>query len=205
MTGVVGILLAAGSAQRFAGNKLLAALPDGVPVGVAAARALVAGVPEAIAVVRPGDRALADALAGAGLRVVENPLAGLGMGGSLAAGVRASADAAGWLVALADMPWVRADTVRGLADALRDGASMVAPQHAGRRGHPVGFAACWGGQLQALHGDQGARGLITDHPGALVLQPTDDPGVLGDVDRPADLQKDDPRKANQRGAGGEAG
>ncbi|MCE7877990.1 MAG: nucleotidyltransferase family protein, partial [Betaproteobacteria bacterium PRO3] len=66
----VGILLAAGSARRFGGDKLLALLPDGTPVGVASARTLVAVLPRTVAVVRSGDDALADALADAGATIV---------------------------------------------------------------------------------------------------------------------------------------
>ena len=40
-----GLLLAAGSARRFGGGKLLAKLPDGCPVGVAACRTLLAALP----------------------------------------------------------------------------------------------------------------------------------------------------------------
>jgi len=184
---VVGVLLAAGAARRYGAPKLLQLLPGGTPVGVAAARPLQAAMARVIAVVRPGDRGLHAALAAVGVEVVENPRADEGMGTSLAAGIAASADAGGWLVALADMPWVQPATVRVLVDRLRGGASMVAPVHAGRRGHPVGFAARWAPALQALRGDQGARGLIVAHPRELVAVTTDDPGVLADIDHPGDL------------------
>jgi len=187
MSDIVGVLLAAGAAQRFGAPKLLQPLPDGTPVGVAAARALRAAMARVIAVVRPGDVALHEALVAVGVEVVENPRAEEGMGTSLAAAVRATADAAGWLVALADMPWVAPATVQALADRLRAGASIVAPVCGGRRGHPVGFAAHWGGALQSLRGDEGARGLIAAQAGKLVLVATGDAGVLADVDHPGDL------------------
>jgi len=184
---IVGVLLAAGAARRFGSPKLLQPLPDGTPVGVAAARPLRATMAHVIAVVRPGDRALREALAAVGVEVVENPLADVGIGTSLAAGIGATANAGGWLVALADMPWVAPATVQALADRLRAGASMVAPLHGGRRGHPVGFAGRWGGALQALGGDEGARDLLAAHAAELVLLATGDAGVLADVDHPGDL------------------
>lgn len=190
MRDVVGILLAAGTAQRFGTPKLLHPLPGDVPVGIAAARALIQAVPDAVAVVRPGDDALIEAFSAIGLKIVENPSADAGMGTSLAAGVRATPEAGGWLIALADMPWIRPATIRLLADRLRSGASMVAPLYAGRRGHPVGFAPRWGGQLRSLCGDEGARGLIADHAGELELQTTVDAGVLEDIDHPGDLTRD---------------
>ena len=40
MTKVVGILLAAGKSSRFGANKILASLPDSVPIGVRSAETL---------------------------------------------------------------------------------------------------------------------------------------------------------------------
>jgi molybdenum cofactor cytidylyltransferase len=209
---VAGILLAAGAGRRFHGHKLLHPLADGEPVGVAAGRNLIAAVPDCVAVVRAGDLALASALGALGLRIHPHPGADGGMGTSIAAGVSATPGAGGWLIALGDMPWVRPETIRALADALRAGVSLVAPIHAGRRGHPVGFAAAWGERLQALNGNHGARNLIAAHAERLVLLPTADPGVLRDVDGPADLERydqghqaADPVERRRGGAGHNAG
>uniref|UniRef100_UPI001963B332 NTP transferase domain-containing protein n=1 Tax=Burkholderia sp. LMG 13014 TaxID=2709306 RepID=UPI001963B332 len=58
-----GVLLAGGLGQRFdpsgLQSKLLALLPDGTPVAVAAARHLAAVTADVIAVVRPGAEKLA--------------------------------------------------------------------------------------------------------------------------------------------------
>jgi molybdenum cofactor cytidylyltransferase len=186
---VAGILLAAGEASRFGAQKLLHPLADGTPLGVAAARNLVRVIPNSVAVIRPGDHDLSAALSATGLRIVENPFADQGLGSSLAAGVRATAPAAGWLIALADMPWVDAATIRRLADGLRDGAAMIAPSYRGTRGHPVGFSARWETQLRQLAGDTGARGLIVAHPEALSIEITDDAGTVMDVDHPQDLDR----------------
>ena len=187
MTEVVGILLAAGSAKRFGAPKLMHPLDDGTPIGVAAARSLIQAVPNSIAVVRPDDHRLIEAFSALGLKIVENPLADEGMGTSLAAGVSAAANANGWLTSLADMPWIRPETIHMLADRLQNGASMVAPVYGGRRGHPVGFAHRWGENLRTLSGDEGARSLISEHADDLVLQTTMDAGVLADIDHPSDL------------------
>ena len=183
---IVAILLAAGRGERFGGDKLLAPLGD-VTVGVAALRSLQAAVPEAVAVVRPDDAALAAALAKEGARVVRTARAHEGMGASLAAGVAAAADADGWLVALADMPWIAPATHARVAGGLRDGAQIVAPYYNNRRGHPVGFAAALRGELLALGGDEGARRVLQAHGDAVTRIDVGDAGVLRDVDRPGDL------------------
>ena len=154
---------------------------------MAACRNLVAAIPEVIAVVRPGDAALAAALAGTGARVVECGNAADGMGASLACGVRASSAAAGWIVALADMPWIRPDTIAQIAHAVRSGAALAAPFYAGGRGHPVGFGRVWQAELAALRADEGARSVVTAHRDALLRIDVDDPGVLRDVDTLQDL------------------
>ncbi|MES9944576.1 MAG: nucleotidyltransferase family protein [Candidatus Thiodiazotropha sp.] len=187
MTEIQGILLAAGSGQRFGRHKLLHPLPDGESMGIASARNLVAALTNTLAVIRPGDQRLAASLEALGLRVVENSQAGQGMGRSLAMGVGASADAQGWVVALADMPWIKPETIGAVAQALSQGARLAAPVYQGRRGHPVGFGRRWGDRLQALQGDHGARHLLQAHPDELVLLPTDDPGILLDIDHQDDL------------------
>ena len=184
---VVGVLLAAGRSERYGGDKLLAPLADGTPMGVAACRTLVAALPVTIAVVRPHDVALAARLRDAGAEVIECADAALGMGRSLAAAVARRRNADAWIVALADMPWVRSTTIAALVAALDAGASIAAPVHRGRRGNPVGFAARWGDALCALEGDRGARDVVAAAGAALTTIDVDDEGVIRDVDLPGDL------------------
>ncbi len=191
---IAGVLLAGGRGERFGGGKLLAPVQSaqddvaaGTPVGVAACRHLAAALPEIIAVVRPGDPALAAALAAAGARVLVCERASEGMGASLACAVAATADADGWVVALADMPWVRPATIAAVAAALAAGADIVAPRYDGQRGHPVGFAHGHGAALAALAGDEGARSVVAAHAAGVRVIDVDDPGVLRDVDRASDL------------------
>jgi len=189
MTGISGILLAAGSARRFGAPKLLQPLHDGLPVAAVAAQTLTQVLPDTWAVVKPGDHALIEVFTALGLHIIENPRADEGMGTSLAAGVNASVNSItdGWLITLADMPWIQASTISALASRLENGASIVAPLHQGRRGHPVGFASHWFHSLSELHGDKGARNLIAQNPDAVDLLTTADAGVLRDIDYPDDL------------------
>ena len=184
---LVGILLAAGSASRFGADKLAATLPDGTPVGVAALRNLAAAVDSVIAVVRGGDSATAKAFAANGARVSVCPWASDGMGASLAWGVRAAAVAAGWIVALADMPWIAPATIAQVATTIREGALLTAPRFEGSRGHPVGVSQRYFGELVALSGDEGARRLLAAHANSIRWVDADDAGVLRDIDTPADL------------------
>lgn len=195
---VSGILLAAGAGTRFGGPKLLRPLPDGTPLALAALRALASALPRVVAVVRPGDDKLAQFLAAEGAIVTVCRDAHLGMGTSLAWGVGMSAvlaqagstaQASGWVVALADMPFVRPQTVAAVVRLLGSGAALAAPVYRGVRGHPVGFSARFYQELVALSGDQGARALLAANEQALALVDCDDPGVLFDIDKPEDWER----------------
>jgi molybdenum cofactor cytidylyltransferase len=187
-----GVLLAAGYSTRFGSNKLLHPLPAGfpdagVPIALAAARHIVEALPDSVAVIRPRAQKLGKMLRDAGCNTVVCKNAAEGMGVSLAEGVRAAADAHGWVVALADMPYLRPDTIRTIAKALSEGAAIAAPVYRGERGHPVGFARRFLDDLAALRGDAGAREILSQHPDWITLYDVDDPGVLRDIDKPSDL------------------
>lgn len=184
---IVGILLAGGAGSRFGGAKLLHPLEDGVAIAAHAARNLLAVLPEVIAVVRWGDFPLYEMLEEEGCRVSMSRDALRGMGASLAHAVGEARTADGWVVALADMPRVSPDSVRGVMNALEHGATIAAPRYEGRRGHPVGFAAALREELLALDGDTGARSILERHAGEVELIECPDPGVLFDIDRKSDL------------------
>ncbi len=188
---IVGILLAAGFGRRFGADKRLVEI-DGLPLAVQSARKLQAACGRAIVVLRPEDDRLAAHPGLVGCTVVRCTDAGLGMGHSLAAGVAASADAAGWLIALADMPAIEPGSYRAVISALQAGASLAQPSHQGRPGHPVGFAATWRDALLVLSGDVGARELVRSAGAGRVLCPVGDPGIHDDIDLPGDLARPRP-------------
>lgn len=116
----------------------------------------------------------------------------LGMGDSIAAAVRATADAPGWLVLPGDLPLVLPETLRAIAAALTEPDCAVAmPVHQGERGHPVGFAAdCLQGLL-ALTGEHGAASVVRQQAqqGRVRSVAVDDAGTVTDVDTVQDLER----------------
>ncbi|RZL96927.1 MAG: nucleotidyltransferase family protein [Variovorax sp.] len=122
-----------------------------------------------------------------------------GMGDSIAAAVRATAGAAGWLVLPADLPLVRPETLRRVALILREASSMpqvpvpaghaVQPLHSGRRGHPVAFSAACRDDLLRLSGEFGAAPVLQRlrAAGCVVELDVDDIGIVTDIDTLADL------------------
>ena len=185
---VVAILLAAGSAKRFGSDKLLHALPHEVPIAIQAARNLAAVVgKDVLVVLRPEAKALSALFLKEGCRAVVCDNAAEGMGASLACGVRAAGAADAFLVALADMPFIRASTIEAVRDALASGATLAAPYFRARRGHPVGIAGIFRAELESLGGDEGAKTLLARHQDKMTKIPVGDPGAIRDIDTPGDL------------------
>src|SRR6185312_1308782 len=109
-----------------------------------------------------------------------------GMGDSIAAAVRATRDAAGWLILPADLPLIQAATLQQVAVALQ-GQDVVVPVFQGHRGHPVGFGAACGPALLALKGNQGAAPVVQSHNAIKLI--VDDIGCVTDIDTLDDLAR----------------
>ena len=189
---MIGILLAAGFSRRFGStDKLLQKLEDGRPIALAAAESLIKAVPLTIAVLRPENEELAGLLEHAGLKVVFCDPQQTEMADSLSSAVRYSSrfseSGAGFVIALADMPYISQQTISAVAHELDTGAAIVAPTCKGQRGHPVGFSARFRSELEQLTGDEGARAILKRHADEIKLLECDDAGILADIDTPADL------------------
>lgn len=114
-----------------------------------------------------------------------------GIGHSIAAGIAAVPRA--WTAALilpGDMPWVRPDTLRRIAESL-DGDCACLPFHDGKRGNPAGFGRAFFPSLIALSGDRGARDLLSAAPNLRHVL-VDDPGIHQDIDTAGDLLRAPP-------------
>lgn len=168
----VVIVLAAGRGERFAAS-------GGTTHKL---QALLAGK-------RVMDHVL-DAVQASGLpyHVVTADPARSGMGDSIAAGVRATPDANGWLILPADLPLITSDTLKAIAFAPP--CAVTVPVVNGQRGHPVRFGPECAQELLNLHGNQGAFQMIrarvaTDSVAFMELE---DVGCITDVDTLDDLQ-----------------
>jgi molybdenum cofactor cytidylyltransferase len=130
-----------------------------------------------------------DAVKSSGLRWHVERAAHEGMGDSIAAAVRATSDAWGWLVLPADLPLIQADTLLAIAGALAH-YDVVVPHYRGQRGHPVGFRDVCESALRALHGPQGAQSVVRAQAavGAAHDMEIDDVGIVTDVDTLQELR-----------------
>lgn len=112
-----------------------------------------------------------------------------GMGDSIAAAVRAALvvypDAQGWLVLPADLPLIKPDTLRRVAEAPV-AWRVVRPVHQGEAGHPVRFSSACTPDLLALSGDAGAASVARQHGPPKQIE-VDDAGCVTDIDTVDDL------------------
>lgn len=193
---VAALVLAAGRAERYGGEKLGEALTGGESVLAHTVRGLLApkaGV-DGVWVVT-ADRARAEGWLGGrgGLadRVgwVEVSDKG-GMGDSLAAGARAVP--AGWALAvvLGDQPFAAPAAVGAVVEALgrsgRPDAVAVALRH-GLAMPPAAFGPAWREELGRLTGDVGARALVGRGGTAVQGVELGEGAWALDLDRPEDL------------------
>lgn len=180
------IITAAGSGSRFGpgSHKLDQPFGAGTVLAATVSRALASGLPVIVVTTAGRLPGLKGLLPLRDVLVVSAAEAARGMGASIASGVAQRSAAPGWLVLPGDMPLVDPASMRAVAAALAQ-HPVVYAQYRGRRGHPVAFAAELYSELVQLDGDDGARRVRVRYPAH--GQEVHDPGVLLDIDTPADL------------------
>jgi len=98
-----------------------------------------------------------------------------GLSDSIAAGVRATLDAAAWLILPGDMPLIQS-------------LDVVVPVVKGwQRGHPVRFSARCRPELMQLPGPKCGAAIMQGRD--MTLWPVQDPGCMVDIDTLQDLQQ----------------
>lgn len=186
-----GILLAAGFGQRFQTesktqeDKLLATLRNDKTVLLQSAEVLIQALPNSIAVVQAHQIERINILNALGFHVIKSERAQNGMAYAIADAVEASHAASGWLIALADMPWVSVTLIKTILAKMEHPNSVVAPRFNHQRGQPVAFGKNWYDQLVNLKGDKGARELLIK--ANIHWVDWHDASIFQDIDTPNDL------------------
>ena len=181
---VGALILAAGRSSRMGDAHKLLEIWDGKPLVAHVADAIAdAGLPPPLVVVGHRAAEVAAALGDRRVRIVIAADFADGLSASLRTGIAAvPADWQAVLVCLGDMPRVTAATLRQLAAAPGE---IIVPTFEARRGNPVRWPRAHFSALAGLSGDTGGRALLARLP--VIDVAVDDPGVLADVDTPADL------------------
>jgi CTP:molybdopterin cytidylyltransferase MocA len=193
MTGpaVAAVIVAAGAGRRLGGvAKALLQHRGRSYLETIAATARGVGLVDAVVVVAApfGDEVAAHARQ-LDLRVAVNPAPERGMASSVALGFAALASGPGshaWLWPV-DHPAVAAATLRRLLQEAGDDSEVVQPRFRGHGGHPPLIArALWSRLAGCAAAPDGARGVV--RAARVTAVDVDDPGVVRDVDTPADLE-----------------
>lgn len=181
------VVLAAGSASRFGGNKLTATVE-----GQALIRRALSAVPaeqlSAVAVVTQYPEIL-DLAREFSFTPVRNDAPEAGVSRSIALGLAALGDCPGALFLVADQPLLRRESVEALVALWqRQPDGVAALGHGGVRGNPCLFPARLFPELLALRGDRGGSAVIRRHEDVLTLLEAD-PRELQDADTPEALER----------------
>lgn len=188
-----GIILAAGTGSRFAGDtpKLLSLL-RGRPLLQHVVDALSAASlsPLVVVVGHEADRIIAACDLGTAV-IVHNEAYRSGQASSLRCGLAAiPSDATAALVAMGDQPCITPAVVDRLLTAYREGGRpIVVPMYAGERGTPVLLGRAAFERALQLDGDVGARAIMRDEPGWILEVNADGLADPRDIDTTADLRR----------------
>ena len=192
------LVLAAGSASRFGGSKLEAAL-NGESLIIHALRTACAAPVERVVIVASQNLDLTGIAGKAGetdITIVR--LESAALSDSLRAGLAAVPEAEGVFVFLGDMPLVPPGLAAVLAESLGE-AFAAQPVHLGQPGHPVLLSARALPEIARLTGDCGAGKLLHGRSDVVRVE-VSDPGICTDIDTREDLSQ-----LQSRGVGKPAG
>ncbi len=175
------LVLAAGAGSRLGGPKALLRFGKESALERIARLSVSSGATPAVVTGAYRD-AVAREATRLGLREANNPDWELGRTSSIRRGWEevGEVDVLVWPV---DVPLVRAETVRAVLQ-MRS-AKAVVPVHASIRGHPVYLGAALRPAVLALGPDEPLH-VVTRREAVTV--PVDDPGVLVDIDTPAQYE-----------------
>ena len=188
----VGLVLAAGSASRFGGVKILAPLAGRPLLQHVLDAAVAAGIHQCVVVLGQAADDVERAISWHGERRVRNPTPEVGLSSSVKLGIATVEtefpEAQAIIVLLADQPTVSPDVIRALIEASRRAQQpIVIPRYEGDGSlNPVLLGRAAWSLVQAVHGDRGLGPIFAARPDLVAEVPVR--GANPDVDTPADLE-----------------
>ena len=177
------VLLAAGKSERFGTNKLLAGF-RGRPMVCCALEAAISLKAARTAVVS-GCGEVSRLAEEPGCEVIVNDAPQLGQSHSIRLGVRAMQDMDAVLLMVCDQPSLTAASLERLVQRFAcSGKSIACLRDGTHMGNPALFSRRYFGELLALQGDRGAKGVLRAHEDDLLVVDTVGPDELADADTP---------------------
>jgi molybdenum cofactor cytidylyltransferase len=185
------IILAAGSARRMGSQKLLLPFGKSTMIETVVDQVLGSSVKHVMVVLGANRQEVQDALAVKPVKFCYNKAHEDGMLSSVQCGIRAlPADASSALIFLGDQPGIPPAVINSVIQAyLQELVGIVIPVHAHRRGHPLLVDMKYRKEIGQLDLEEGLRSLRHHFPDDVLEVEVDEPGILVDIDTPADYKK----------------
>jgi len=182
---VVAIVPAAGKAERFGGEKLVVDIKGEPLLNWTLWSLLDGGVGKVVVVTAPGaDFSRVKLTTDPRVLLVVNADPARGMLSSVQTGLSiVSGDPLLFLPA--DMPFINSSTVTAIVTACIRRQRVIVPVHHERRGHPIAVPGVLRRQILSALPEATLKDALGD--AERIELPVSDPGILRDVDRPADL------------------
>lgn len=180
------IMLAAGNSRRFGSNKLLYEMEE-EPMYLHVLKQLVKvreKTEECSLTVVTQYEQIRDTAERYGAQVYLNPEPERGISSSVQIGLKAAEETDCCLFAVADQPWITAETMLELLDIYRhSGKGMAAVRNGQMIGNPCVFSRKYYSELAALTGDKGGKKIIKKYPEDLAFCEVKNSRELQDIDR----------------------
>jgi molybdenum cofactor cytidylyltransferase len=191
------ILLAAGVSRRMNGvNKLLLPFKNKTVVQMTIENLIQANIGKIIVVTGHQSEQVQKVLEGYPIEMVFNPNYATGMTGSIQTGLsNVDDDAAAYMIALSDMPFIKPEMYQLLAQQFENQwftnqkPLIIAPVLSGKRGNPMLFSNHFKPKLLAHDAPDGCKEIVMANADAILTVELATKGVFQDIDYWEDYEK----------------
>ena len=189
---IAALILAAGESRRMGSAKALVSYHGLTFVEHLLAATRVPRIGETRVVLGAGAEEIRGRLPVKDAQIVINDAWEKGPLSSIQAGLRSlpENDIEAALICPVDHPLVTLRLITAIVSAFdRSGKAIILPSYLGRRGHPVLFASRLFAELMAAPLDVGARAVVRAHRGEIEEVPTEEEGVVLNLNDPEALAR----------------
>ena len=185
------LILAAGSARRMGSQKLLLPFGKSTMIETVVDNVLASSIKHVMVVLGANQQEVREALKNRPVQFCNNKEHEKGMLSSVQCGIGAlPSDAASALIFLGDQPGIPPAVTNAVIDAYSEELyGIVIPVHSHRRGHPLLVDLKYRKEIEQLDLEQGLRSLRHHFPDDVLEVDVEEPGILVDIDTPADYKK----------------
>jgi len=184
------IILAAGSSRRMGSQKLLLPFGQSTIIETVVDNVLNSSIDHVMVVLGASHREVQDILGNRAVQFCYNKEHEKGMLSSVICGVSAlPEDAVSALIFLGDQPGIPPSVTNAVIDAYSEELfGIVIPVHNYRRGHPLLVDMKYRKEIEHLDLEEGLKSLRHHFPEDVLEVEVDEPGILVDIDTPADYK-----------------